>query len=139
MIPGLNIDSATESRIWAAFSNWAEHFKVHLKSGGMQYLLSEYEKLVSSVETQSCNHGPFGRRLTGKDWQDCCGISYEYTNDISIRSAIEIILLNAKDHVDDDLKEKIASLDNRLFGLYENRPPRSGQWWHQDLPRGIVE
>jgi len=139
MIPGLNVDPETESRIWAVFARWADHFRASLKSGGIEYLLSEYEELVFSVETESCDHGSFGRHRAGEDWQTCCGISYEYINDISVHDAIEVILSLASNHMTDELKTKIASLDERLYALYEHCPERHGAWWHQGLPRGIIE
>jgi hypothetical protein len=88
---------------------------------------------------QSCTHGAGGRRETGQAWQYCCGISYEYLNDISIRDAIELILGAAPKDATRSLAAQMAALDERLYVLYVHRPEQVASWWRKGLPAGIVE
>ena len=92
MIPGIELEPATEQRVWAAFDTWASHFKRDLAAGGVPWLLRQHGTVVTSVETQSCDHRRGGARQTGEAWQHCCGVSYEYLNDISVRDAIQVLL-----------------------------------------------
>jgi hypothetical protein len=139
MIPGLELESKVEMALWDAFQGWADHFLARLEAGGVRWLIKDYTRLVESVETQSCSHGPCGQRQTGLAWQHCCGISYEYRNDISVRDAIQLILDIAPKDTTHALAAEILNLDNRLYALYTHCPPRTGRWWHSGLPEGVVE
>ncbi len=138
MIPGLKIPQEVERQVWSAFDGWADHFRQSLTTRGIGGLLLQYEELVESVETQSCLHGPGHQRQTGSSWQACCGISYEYLNDIAVRDALDVILKLCPGDATQSLRGKVASLDGRLYQLYTHQPPRVVNWWREGLPRGIV-
>jgi len=86
-VAGLELDPAREWALRGEFASWAEHFRARLREGGLRALLADYAMLVESLETQSCSHGKNGTRRTGSAWQDCCGISYEFANDLAVRDA----------------------------------------------------
>jgi hypothetical protein len=136
MIPGLDLDTATQEQIESAFANWSDHFRRKLNLRDVPGLLADYERLVRSVETRSCEHG-HGLNM-GDQWQQCCGISYEYTNDLAVRDAIEIIV-QAVPSASPQLRQELSRLDERLYALYEHRPLRIDRWWRSGLPAGIVE
>lgn len=138
MIAGLELDTPTEMKLRSAFSGWASHFRSRLQTEGIAFLVASYEKAVKSVETQSCAHGPGGERRTGTAWQACCGISYEYNNDLSVRDALEIVLDAVPAEAVPHLSEQVRALDLRLYALYEHSPPFIGNWWRQGLPRGVL-
>jgi hypothetical protein len=136
-IPGISIDAACENRIWSAFTGWADHFLTDLENGGVMLLVRQYAAVVDSVESQSCTHGPGGTRLAGAEWQYCCGISYEYLNDIAVRDALQVILDTVPPEQTRTLRDDVAKLDDRLYSRYADRPPRVGSWW-QTLPDGVL-
>ena len=138
-IPGLDVSLAIEQELACAFSEWSPHFLCRLQNEGIEFLFARYVAVVESIETCSCNHGSGGTRRTGTAWQECCGISYEYINDISVRDAIEIILTTLPKDSEPSFRSRISNLDARLYSFYEHCPPIAGKWWHQGLPRGIVE
>lgn len=139
MIPGIQLEPATEQRVWAAFDKWASHFKRDLAAGGVPWLVHQYATVVTSVETQSCDHGRDGARQTGEAWQHCCGVSYEYLNDISVRDAIQVLLDLAPSEASRALGVEVADLDDRLHRLYVHEPDRRGRWWRDGLPVGVAE
>lgn len=139
MIAGLTLEPEIERRIWDAMQGWAEWFRQKIAAGGLPWLVAEYGEFVESVETQSCDHGSGGLRLTGQAWQECCGMSYEYINDLAVRDAIEIILAQAPPDLTRTFAQEIAKLDDRLYALYSRRPSRVGRWWYDGLPDGVVE
>lgn len=136
-VAGLELDAAVESALRSAFASWAQHFRARLSAGGLRALLERYTALVESLETQSCAHGENGTRQTGSDWQYCCGVSYEFDNDLSVRDALEIIVCIVGPSGVALPLDEIAALDTRLYAFYEHKPPRNGEWWRQGLPRGI--
>ena len=138
MIPGLKIPPDAEHQIRLAFDGLADHFRNFLATRGIDGLLERYQELVESVETQSCSHGPGRSRQTGSSWQACCGVSYEYDNDLSVRDALETILRLSPTTATVDLRAKVGALDDRLYPLYTHHPPREGRWWREGLPRGVV-
>ena len=138
MILGLELEPAAEMRVWDAFRSWADHFRARLAEGGLPWLIKRYEAVIASVETQSCHHGPGGQRQTGDAWRCCCGISYEYLNDISIRDAIQVVLEKAPAEATRSLVAETAALDARLYALYRHCPERVGRWWRDGLPEGVV-
>jgi hypothetical protein len=137
-VAGLDLDAARESALRSAFATWAEHFRSRLRERGLSGLLEDYTALVESLETQSCTHGANGTRRTGSNWQYCCGVSYEFSNDLSVRDAFEIIRSIAGPSGALLPLAEIAALDSRLYAFYEHRPARTGEWWRQGLPRGIL-
>ncbi len=138
MITGLKIPAEAERQIWSAFKDWADHFQQLLASCGIDGLMQQYQELVESVETQSCLHGPGHQRQTGSAWQACCGVSYEYLNDVAVRDALEIVLTFSPASATRDLRTKVAALDDRLYQLYSHQPTRDTSWWREGLPRGIL-
>ncbi|SRR5437762_9977394 len=138
MIPDLNIPPDAERPIWLAMKSWPDHFQRFVASHGIEGLIGRYEELVESIETQSCLHGPNHRRQTGSAWQSCCGISYEYLNDLAVRDVLETILTLCPGDDAAGPRAKVATLDDRLYGLYAHHPTRAGTWWREGLPRGIV-
>ena len=137
-VASLIVSSELESILRQEFSGWAEHFRVRLREGGLGSLLARYTAVVESIETQSCTHGPDGKLRSGNAWQQCCGISYEYHNDIAVRDAIEIVVSVAGESIPSAFAREIAALDQRLYSHYEHRPPRVGRWWRHGLPRGVL-
>lgn len=146
MIPGLNLSESDEEKICHIFAGWSAHFRDQLKTYGVNGLLKKYETLILSLESKSCNHD--GQIRTGEDYQFCCGISYEYINDLSVRDALEILLDFGS--IDDVLKieEVLNPLDQRLrqqqvgdqFFLNEQvkkRYPQDKYWWYYGLPVSI--
>lgn len=139
MIPGLDISQEDEERIWSGFARWSGYFRSDLKAGGVPYLIDRYRKLIESVETQSCLHGPGGARQIGRDWRYCCGITYKFAAEIQCRDALRIIQDLAPAAAISDLRQELAALDDRLYALYEDPPVRTGDWWNQKYPRGITD
>jgi hypothetical protein len=139
MIPGLNLDHADEQRLWAAFQDWTEPFKARLRTEGVPGLLERYDKLISSVESQTCSHGPGATLRTGEAWQSCCGISYEYYNDIASRTALAIVLEFSRCAFSPQALDQLVALDERLHSLYPGGHSRGPGWWEQGLPAGVRE
>jgi len=148
MIPGLKIDRKTEKNILNAFSKWATHFNKRFKKFGMEGLIKEYTKLIETHETQSCYHGSKGTLNTGESFQYCCGVSYEYINDLSCRDALQIIIDLLPPDESIRLNALISTLDNRLqrlqvneeFFLNENeikKYPKEKFWWFYGLPISV--
>jgi hypothetical protein len=138
MIPGLNVTPEIEEKIWLACAEWLDHSKEQLRVRGMAFLLERYEAVVLSIETGTCGHGPNGTRRTGRDWEQCCGISYEYWNDIAVRDGIDTVLSFVPGDAAADVRSRVGALDDRLYALYEKRPARHGRWWHKCLPKGVI-
>jgi len=139
LIPGLELEPASEARVWDAFQGWADHFRSQLAKGGVDWLVEKYASVIASVENRICGHGPGGRRQTGDAWQSCCGMSYEYRNDLSVRDAIQMIIERAPAAATVSLRAETATLDARLHILYSHRPERVGRWWRDGLPDGVIE
>lgn len=138
LIANLAVDATTEAELQRRFARWADHFKLRMQRGGFNYLLEEYAKVIARVESRSCRHGPRGTVLKDRQWQHCCGVSYEYRNDISVRTAIEIIIRVAAPALGRPERERLATLDTRLHALYAHQPPRRGSWWECGLPLGVL-
>jgi hypothetical protein len=136
MIPGLSVDADTERQIWSAFGTWAEHFKRELALTGVDGLLRRYREVIMSTTTESCGHGPNGARLTGENWRACCGISYEYLNDISVRTALERIVTLTPAEVAAPIRLQLAALDAELRQLIDDANSED-PWWHT-LPRTVA-
>jgi len=128
-IPGISVDAACESRIWSAFASWSSHFQRELASGGIALLVRRYATIVESMESHSCLHGHRGTRLAGAEWQACCGIGYEYLNDVAVRDALQLILDAVPLGETRTLRDDVARLDDRLYAHYADRPARVGSWW----------
>ena len=135
MIPGLEVDAATATRVESTFSGWSDHFRRRLREHGIPGLLLEYEQLVRSVETHTCDHG--GGPNVGEEWRRCCGISYEYVNDLAVRDALDQIVTTVGVDSVQAIVAALRPLDDRLYRLYEHRPNRVGRWWHMGLPVGV--
>lgn len=136
MIPGLPVDAETEQRVWLAFSRWADHFKRDLATDGIDGLLRDYQAVVESAATQSCEHGRNGSRLFGDEWRSCCGISYEYLNDISVRTALERIVALVPEELAASIRLRTDVIDARLRNLIDT-PNSEEPWWHA-LPRTVA-
>ena len=138
MIPGLEIDQTIEGLVWAGFASWAEHFRRDLLVSGVRGLLERYRELVESVERRSCTHGPNGTRLAGQAWRSCCGVSYEYQNDLSVRDALAIIQATVPNTAFQPYENDLVALDVRLHLNYPPGALRTGEWWRATLPLCIV-
>jgi hypothetical protein len=104
----------------------------------MNALIDKYRQTILGVESQACHCG--GITLQGDEWrQRGCGISYEYTNDISVRSLIEEAMV-AKQLNAEDL-QSVSTLDDRLKVLLAaNGVSISGEcFWQNGLPIGVAE
>jgi len=137
-VANLSVSPALEVVLQREFSGWADQFRVRLSQGGLEYLVAQYRSVIESIETQTCGHGPSGTLRRGSAWQQCCGMSYEYQNDITVRDALEIIAHVARSCVPAAVTGEVAVLDQRLHALYEHKPAKLGKWWRQGLPRGVL-
>jgi hypothetical protein len=142
MIPGINASSKEEDAIRSAFAPWADHFRRALDESGLTFLLDSYESLVSSLETGRCEHSA--------DYASCCGDFYEFTNDLSVRDAIEIVLDAVSEAERSRIVTRVAPLDERyrstqvgaeyIFGApAPAHHPKAKYWWYYGLPRGVHE
>lgn len=140
MIPGINASPNEEKAIRLAFESWAEHFRRALLQSGLTFLLGSYESLVHSLETGRCSHSD--------DYASCCGDFYEFTNDLSVRGAIEIVLDSISGTERTRIVAMIAALDERyrrtqvgaeffLGSGARARYPEPKYWWYYGLPRGV--
>ena len=137
MIRGLDIDASTEARVWSAFESWGNGFVGSFAELGVPFLIDSYDALVRSIETETCPHGPDGATLQGDDWRFCCGVSYEYLNDISVRDAVELLCSVVPEEGTVALREAIAAIDLRLRRFY----PASATgpyWWREALPVNVL-
>jgi hypothetical protein len=99
-------------------------------------LISQYRQTILGVETQSCSC--CGEPLTGDAWRARgCGISYEYLNDIDIRSLIERSIQSG--NLTATQLEAVTSLDSRLKDLLAaNGVSNTGpEFWTNGLPFGV--
>jgi hypothetical protein len=101
-------------------------------------LISQYRRTVVGVETESCNC--CAEPLAGDEWRERgCGISYEYLNDIEVRSDLEQ-LMQSGDLTLDQLAS-VHDLDNRLKVLLaaNNVSHEGSRFWKNGLPAGVAE
>jgi len=127
------------SEILNLFSTWADHFKNKLTETGVPGLIQKYKDIVDNVNNQKCPHG--------NDYQNCCGISYEYYNDISVRTALQILIDNLSDKESNQIIQEINSIDLIHKKLIIDNPVNYGKeyhlkkhkWWENLLPMGVVE
>ncbi|HEY0661617.1 MAG TPA: hypothetical protein VGD21_09915 [Lysobacter sp.] len=101
-------------------------------------LISQYRKTIVGVETQSCSC--CGEPLIGDAWRERgCGISYEYLNDIDVRSLIERSMQSG--NLTADQLEAVTTLDSRLKDLLvANGVNTTGpEFWRNGLPFGVAE
>jgi hypothetical protein len=138
MIPGLAIDPSIEAFLWAEFAGWADHFQRELRDTGVRGLIQQYGELVESVENRSCTHGPNGARLDGAAWESCCGMSYEYQNDLAVRDALAMIEAAVPPAAIELYQEELIRLDLRLHLNYPAGCSRTGRWWRTALPLCIA-
>jgi hypothetical protein len=100
-------------------------------------LISRYRQTVVGVETQSCSCGD---HLTGDAWRERgCGISYEYLNDICVRTEIDLAIRSGE--LSAEQLAVVADLDARLKTLLAaNGVSTSGAtFWQNGLPLGVAE
>lgn len=101
-------------------------------------LINQYRQTIVGVETQSCSC--CGEPLLGDAWRERgCGISYEYLNDVDVRSAIERSMQSG--NLTAGQLEAVSMLDVRLKdllaanGVNTNGP----EFWRNGLPLGVAE
>jgi hypothetical protein len=142
MIPGINANPKEEAAIRSAFAPWADHFRHAFNQSGLDFLLDSYESLVRSLETGRCDHSG--------DYASCCGDFYEFTNDLSVRDAIEIVLDSVSEPERTRIMNRVAPIDERyrrtqvgsdffLGSRAQSRYPEAKYWWYYGLPRGVHE
>ncbi|QQO07614.1 hypothetical protein [Breznakiella homolactica] len=147
-IPDLPLANEELILLEEKFRTWSDSFQLNLLEKGFLYVLEKYEILITSTENSQCEHN--GQIRTGLDYQNCCGISYEYTNDLSCRTAIEIILRNTAGNKIEKYKERIDSLDKRFKAIPKNdkwivnqasieKYEKNGYWWFYGLPLTVKE
>ena len=143
-IPGLNIDKSEKEKIRTVFQKWAVHFQCFILEKGIDGLIKRYKNVVVNVKTQSCPHTNNGSLNKGEAYFACCGISYEYFNDISVREALQVIIASVKKNIQNDIVKKIINTDNDLKDLImkneENINPsfkNENSWWMKYLPYGV--
>jgi hypothetical protein len=102
----------------------------------LTHLLHEYDRLIYSIEQQSCVHA--GENRSGHDWQYCCGVSYEYLNDINVRDLIALQLTTNELTRDENFQ--LVRLDHRLQVLLaKNEVSMEGSiFWKNGLPYGVI-
>jgi len=138
VIPGVNLNPQREAAIHAKFSEWADHFQIAFAQTGLRFLLESYEALVRSLEDGNTSYSSD----TGY---------YKFTNDLSVRDAIEVIL----DGVPDTERIRIAGLVTPIDQRYQllqsgsayflpnrnrqARYPKAKFWWYYGLPCGVHE
>jgi hypothetical protein len=103
----------------------------------IEELIDRYREIIESIETQSCKHGPNGTIRVGENWRDCCGVSYEYLNDIFVRNLIE--KAKQANRLSHEQSKELDALDLRLKSLLlKNGVDVSGpEFWKGGLPFGI--
>jgi hypothetical protein len=142
MIPGIIASSKEEEAIRSAFTPWADHFRRSLSQSGLAFLLDSYEGLLRSLETGRCEHSA--------EYASCCGDFYEFTNDLSVRNAIEIVLDAVSEAERARIMTRVAPLDERYRNTQvgtdfflapgaRSRYPQAKYWWYYGLPRGVHE
>ena len=90
------------------------------------------------VETQSCSC--CAEPLVGDAWRERgCGISYEYLNDIDVRSDLEQLMQTGS--LSSDQLATLRGLDDRLKVLLtaNNVSPDGPRFWRNGLPVGVAE
>lgn len=100
-------------------------------------LISQYRRTVAGVETESCDC--CAEPLVGDCWRRGCGISYEYLNDIEVRSDLERLMQSGS--LTPDQLTAVQALDDRLKALLaaNNVSPDGPRFWENGLPVGVVE
>lgn len=110
--------------------------------------LFKYNEIITNIENQSCSHR--------SDFKKCCGMSYEYFNDIFCRDVLENILSNNSNKTQEIIIKELEPLDKRLKNLcrkgfvydvnstekellkaskYWNE--NEEKWWNKYLPKGV--
>lgn len=141
-IPGLNIDEIEKEKLRDKFQSWAVHFQKKLFTRGLDGLIEQYSEVVQNVKTQSCPHTKDGTRRTGEEYFSCCGISYEYKNDISKREALQIIIDIVNTDLSNSIINRIYEIDMTLKDLIirnNTDPDFNINWWKKYLPYGVRE
>lgn len=147
-IPGLVLSKEEINKLRDEFHSWAIHFQLLLIQEGSKKLLHDYEKLIYSIENSTCEHD---RKINkGKDWQNCCGIYYEYLNNISCRTAIEIIIKTISIDENNEFIANVEKLDQRFKAVPKmqkwivsdnviEKYQKNDYWWYFGLPLTVVE
>ncbi len=108
--------------------------------------LFKYDEIVTNIENQSCLHS--------SNFKNCCGVSYEYFNDIFCRTIIKDILNKNSRDIQEIILEELDSMDIRLKKLCKEGfvwdPDKSEKelleanenweerdWWNKYLPKGV--
>lgn len=143
-IPGLALGKEEKFKLQNQFKTWAVHFQRDLLETGLDGLIEQYRRVVCHIQTQTCSHTKDGLVNTGDDFIYCCGISYEYFNDISVRKALQIIMDNVNEGLKSTIMLLIRDIDQELQDLIiknpENENPcfdESFNWWSKYLPFGV--
>jgi hypothetical protein len=115
------------------------YFQITGFSMTIEQALKHYSHVLDSIESRSCRHGKNGALLAGLAWQSCCGVSYEYWNDIAIRDQLEQMVESPA--ITAARRSDLAALDARLKRLLEeNAVATSGdRFWENGLPFGVRE
>lgn len=147
-IPGLALNKSEINKLNEKFRSWSPHYQRKLLEKGVDAIIADYERLIFSIENSMCEHN--GKIRTGKDYQHCCGIYYEYLNYLSCRTALAIILNTIPEQEAYKLKKQIEPLDER----FKNVPKRDkwivkstsiekykkmNYWWYFGLPLTVLE
>lgn len=143
-IPGLEVNDIEYQKLKDSFEHWSVGFQRKLFVQGLPGLISRYEEVVHNVKTQTCPHTRDGSLNTGEEYFSCCGISYEYWNDISSRHAIHVIIQAINNDSKQKIENQIQKIDNELKDLIlmnnDNKDPifdPRKEWWKEYLPYGV--
>lgn len=58
--------------------------------------------------------------------------------ELQCRDALRVIEEAVPPEACPELRQEIAALDERLYALYESPPARTGSWWNEAYPLGII-
>lgn len=123
-------------------------FSASITGQGFSSIIDLYETLIIRTETSACEHN--GQIRHGGDYQTCCGVSYEYLNDLSCRDMMEIIIRNVSPEKLDAFRERITALDERFRRIPKNdkwiiaehaveKYRKLDYWWYYGLPLTVRE
>lgn len=146
----LELSEEEKKELKIKFDGWSVKFIEKLKIVGIKRLLEEYKRLVLSCRDEKSYYGKYENEGSKENWRYGPGISYEYLNYISCRTALQIILDNVAVEKIVDIKMIIKEYDQILKPLIDINPkvlnkkenkkyPREVYWWKYKLPINVIE
>jgi hypothetical protein len=132
------------------FGGWSNHFIRNLKIVGIARLINEYKRLVMSCRDEKSYFGNYENDGSKENWKYGPGISYEYMNYVSCRTAIQIIIDSISKEKTEKICDEINEYDIILKHLVDENPktfykkrhkkyPEEIYWWYYKLPINVME